>query len=319
MKLQEVLIIGGSGFVGKALANRLAARGIRVRIPTRRREAARELLLLPTANVIEADVFDDATLASLVRGVDAVVNLVGVLHSPPGESYGPAFKRAHVELPERIVAECRKQGVKRIAHVSALGAAADAPSEYLRSKAAGEAAIRAGAPQVEWTIVRPSVIFGPGDKFLNLFADLLKFVPLLPLGGAKARFQPVFVEDVAELLACSLEWTEAVGQTWDAAGPKVYTLAQLVEYAGEVSEHRGVVIPLPGALAMLQARLLELLPSPPMSRDNLRSMQVDSVAAGAPLPFGATPTPLEAVAPLYLSPQRRRASFFGSAQRRREV
>lgn len=319
MKLEEVLIVGGSGFVGTSLANRLAERGIRVRIPTRRRSRSAHLLLLPNANVIEADIHDDATLDRLVAGVDAVVNLVGVLHSKSGKPYGPDFARAHVQLPERLVSACRKHHVGRIVHVSALGAAVDAPSEYLRSKAAGEAAIRAAAPELSWTIVRPSVIFGPGDRFLNMFAQLLKYVPVLPMGGSRARLQPVFVEDVAELLAGALEWSEAAGQTWDAAGPKVYTLAQLVEYAGELSDHRGLVFPLPGPIAMVQAALMELLPDPPLSRDNLRSLTVDNVASGAPLPFGASPTPLETVAPLYLAPQRRRASFFGDAQRGREV
>ena len=179
-------------------------------------------------------------------------------------------------------------------------------------------AIRAGGRKLAWTIVRPSVIFGPGDHFLNLFAGLLRFMPLLPIGGAKARLQPVYVEDVAELLASCLDWPEAAGQTWDAAGPRVYTLGQLVEYVGEVSDHRGLVIPLPGPVAMLQAAVMERLPNSPLSRDNLRSLQKDCVVEGEPLPFGSEPTPLEAIAPLYLSPQRRRASFFGSAQHGRE-
>ncbi len=319
MQAKDVLVVGGSGFVGTSLANRLAERGLRARIPTRRRSRAGHLLPLPTVDVIEADIHDDAALERLMSGVGAVVNLVGVLHSRPGKPYGPDFARAHVELPRRLVAAARRHGIGRIVHVGALGASDDAPSEYLRSKAAGEAEIRAAAPDVGWTILRPSVIFGPGDHFLNLFAGLLKYMPLLPMGGAKSRLQPVYVEDVAELLACSLEWPEALGQTWDVAGPKVYTLQQLVEYAGEVSDHRGLVIPLPGPLAMLQAALLERLPNSPLSRDNLRSLTRDSVVDGAPLPFGAEPTPLEAIAPLYLSPQRRRASFFGASRHGREI
>ena len=318
MKLEQVLVLGGSGFVGTSLANRLADRGLRVRIPTRRRARAGHLLPLPTVDVIEADVHDDATLERLLDGVDAVVNLVAVLHSPSGKPYGPAFEKAHVALPRRLVAACARQGVRRLVHVSALGAAEDGPSEYLRSKAAGEAAIRAAGRGLEWTIVRPSVIFGPGDRFLNMFAGLLRFIPLLPIGGAGSRLQPVYVEDVAELLAASLNMPEAVGQTWDAAGPRVYTLEQLVEYVGEVSGHRGLVIPLPGPLAMIQAAVMERLQNSPLSHDNLSSLQKDSVVQGDPLPFGAAPTPLEAIAPLYLSAQRRRASFFGAAQHGRE-
>ncbi len=319
MKLEEVLIVGGSGFVGTSLANKLADRGIRVRIPTRRRSRAGHLLLLPNANVVEADIHDDAALDALVAGVDAVVNLVGILHSREGKPYGADFEQTHVRLPQRLVAACRKHGVAHIVHVSALGASAEAPSGYLRSKAAGEAAIRAGAPDVAWTIIRPSVIFGPGDRFLNQFAGLLKFFPVLPVGGASARLQPVFVEDVSELLATALTWPEAIGQTWDAAGPKIYTLEQLIEYVGEVSDHRGLVMPLPGPVAMVQAAVLEKLPNSPLSRDNLRSLQVDNVVDGPPLPFDAAPTPLETIAPLYLSPTRRKAEFFGLAARKREV
>ena len=319
MKYKNVLILGGSGFVGRSVANRLAAQGVQLCIPTRKRARVSHLLLLPTADVVEADIGDEATLDELVSRADAVVNLVGVLHSRSGEPYGEDFRQAHVDLPKRLIAACRKHGVKRVVHVSALGAAQDAPSAYQRSKAAGEAAIRAGGPEVEWTILRPSVIFGPGDNFLNQFARLLKVVPVLPVGGAKCRFQPVYVEDVAELVACSLEWQEAVGQTWDAAGPRVYTLEELIEYAGKASGSPALAIPLPRPLAMVQARLLEFLPQPPMSRDNLRSMEVDNVAAGEPLPFGAQPTPLENIAPLYLAPLRRRAQFFGTGGRRREV
>ena len=303
----KILIIGGSGFVGTAVAGRLARDGVRLVVPTRRRERARHLLPLPTADVIEADVFDPDTLDRLMEGVDAVVSLVGVLHSRPGSPWGPDFARAHVDLPTRLVAAARRAGVRRIVHVSALGAAADGPSEYQRSKAAGETAIRAASPQVEWTILRPSVIFGPGDSFLNLFAGLLKRFPLLPLGGARARFQPVYVGDVADVIAEALVRPDAAGQTFELAGPQVYSLRQLVEYVGDLSGHRRPVIPLPEGLAMLQAGVLECLPGPLMSRDNVRSMRADNVAHGAPQPWGRTPTSLEAAAPAWLGEASRRA------------
>ena len=266
MSIRKVLIIGGSGFVGTAVAARLARDGIALLIPTRRRDRVRHLLSLPTVELVEADVFEPATLERLMTGVDAVVSLVGVLHSRSGTPYGADFARAHVDLPTRIVAAARKAGVTRIVHISALGADASGPSEYQRSKAAGEAAIRAASPDVGWTILRPSVIFGAGDSFLNLFAGLLKTFPLLPLGGAGARFQPVYVEDVANIVAEALTRPDALGQTYDVAGPRQYTLKELVKYVGEVTGHPRPVIPLPEGLAVLQARVLECLPGPLMSR-----------------------------------------------------
>lgn len=307
--VRTVLVVGGSGFVGTAVASRLVQQGLRVVVPTRRLERARHLLTLPTAEVVEADVYDPATLVRLMRGVDAVVSLVGVLHSRSGQPYGPDFARAHVDLPTRLVAAAREAGVGRIVHISALGARADGPSEYQRSKAAGEAAIRAGSPEVAWTILRPSVIFGPGDSFLNLFASLLKRFPVMPLGGATARFQPVYVEDVAAVVAESLQRVDACGQTFDLAGPQEYTLRELVEYVGDLTGFRRPVLPLPEGLAMLQAGFLELLPVKLMSRDNVRSMRAPNVAEGPPQPWGREPTPLEAVAPGYLGKANKRCRY----------
>ncbi|MBN8282846.1 complex I NDUFA9 subunit family protein [Zoogloea sp.] len=307
--IRNVLVIGGSGFVGSAIAERLTATGIRIVVPTRRRERARHLLLLPTAEVVEADIFDPTTLAGLMTGVDAVVNLVGVLHSRPGSPYGPDFARAHVDLPKRLVAAARQAGVQRIVHISALGASADGPSEYQRSKAAGAAEIRAAEPDVAWTILRPSVIFGPGDSFLNLFAGLLRRFPVLPLGGAGARFQPVYVEDVAEVVVEALQRSDAPGQTFDMAGPTQYSLQDLVEYVGELIGCPRPVIPLPEGLAMLQAGLLEMLPGPLMSRDNVRSMRAPNVSAGPAQPWSRVPTPLEVIAPMYLGKANKRCRY----------
>ena len=316
MNPKRVVIVGGSGFIGSAIANRLCEAGVKVLIPTRRRSRAGHVLLLPNAEVVEGNVHDVAVLARLFEGADAVVNTVGVLHSRPGKPYGPDFARAHVELPQKIVAACRTAHVPKLIHISALGAYSDGPSEYQRSKAAGEAAIRAGAPDVAWTILRPSVIFGPGDSFLNLFAGLLEAFPLMPLGGAGARFQPVYVGDVAEVVAESLARADATGQVFEMAGPGVYTLKQLVEYVGQVSGHRRPVIPLPEGLAMLQAAALECLPGPLMSRDNVRSMRVDNVASGAPQPWGRRPTPLEAIAPTWLGEANKRARLAANMLRR---
>ncbi|MBR0566456.1 complex I NDUFA9 subunit family protein [Azoarcus sp. L1K30] len=303
MSPQRVVLIGGAGFIGSAIANRLAEAGISVLIPTRRRSRAGQVLLLPNVEVIETDCHDESVLNELFEDADAVVNLVGILHSRSGSPYGPDFARAHVELPTRIVAACKASGVGQLIHVSALGADAAAPSEYQRSKAAGEQAVRAATPEVAWTILRPSVVFGRDDGFLNLFARLAGVLPIIPLGGASARFQPVYVEDVAEVVwHCLNDSAAARDQTFELAGPTVYTLRQLVEYVSALVGHPRPVIPLPEGLAMLQAGLMELAPRPLMSRDNVRSMRADNIATAAPLPFGLRPTAIEAVVPGWLGP-----------------
>ena len=310
MNPKRVVIVGGSGFIGSAIANRLCEAGVTVLIPTRRRSRAGHVLLLPNAEVVEADVHDPAALARLFEDADAVINTVGVLHSRPGTPFGPDFARAHVELPQKIVTACRTAGVARLVHISALGADANGPSEYQRSKAAGEHAIEAAGPDIAWTILRPSVVFGRGDSFLNLFADLARMFPVLPLTGASCRFQPVYVEDVAEAVYQSLTRPDAAGQTFELAGPTVYTLRQLVEYVSALVGKPRPVLGLPEGIGMVQARLMELAPQPLMSRDNVRSMRVDNVASAEPQPFGLTPTALDAVAPAWLGTAGPRAFYY---------
>jgi len=301
--VRNLLIIGGTGFLGTAivgeLARRVATADSCFTLPTRRRERARHLLVLPTATVVEADVHDPATLARLMVGQDAVISLVGILKGGEGEPYGKGFARAHVELPQKIAAAARAAGVRRVLHVSALKAAADAPSGYLRSKAAGEAALREAG--LDLTLFRPSVIFGAGDSFLTLFAQLAKIAPFFPLAGAAARFQPVWVGDVAAAVADSLLRSESIGAAYDLCGPKQYSLRELVAYAAEVSGHPRAVVGLPDAIAWLQAWAMEFIPNGPMTRDNIRSMRVASVCdSGCALPFGRIATPLELIAPTYL-------------------
>ena len=308
MKIQNVLVIGGSGFVGRHVVRRLAERGIDVTVPSRRRERARDLIVLPTVNVVTADVHNTAALASLMRDQDAIINLVGILQGGRGTPYGRGFAQAHVELPRKIVATARQLGVKRLLHLSALKAAADAPSGYLRSKAAGEAAILAAQPELAVTLFRPSVIFGDGDAFLTLFADLQKIFPLVPLGCPDAQFQPVWVGDVAASIVDSLENTACVGKTYNLCGPKTYRLRELVALAGRYSGHRRPIIGLPDALARLQALAMEFVPGIPLSRDSHDSMQVANTCdAGCTLPFGIVPTALESIAPFYLAQNRKLA------------
>ncbi len=304
MRHESILLIGGSGFIGTHIAARLAADGRRVIVPTRRFTRAKHLLVLPTVQIVEADVFDEAALGGLLSQVDTVINLIGVLHSRPGRPWGPAFEHAHVALPRLLARACARHGVKRVLQMSALGASADGPSMYLRSKAAGEQSLLE-AEGLQVTAFRPSVVFGPEDQFLNLFAKLQAFAPLMAVGGADATFQPVYVGDVAQAFVDALDKADTFGKVYELVGPHVYTLRQLVQLAGKYSGHPRPVIGLPDAIARVQAFMLELLPGPTlMSRDNLDSMKTDNVASGRfPLPAQWKPTPIEAVAPDYLQPQ----------------
>lgn len=310
--MARILVTGGSGFLGSHLVNRLVAEGHAVTVPTRRRDHAKHLIVLPSIDVLQADIHDDATLARLVAGSDAVVNLVGVLHSPSGAPYGPAFARAHVELPRRLIEACAKAGVRRLVHVSAIGADSGAPSEYLRSKADGEAALLAARDRIDATVFRPSVMFGPGDRFMNLFASLQRWTPVLFLACPEARFQPVYVGDVVECMARALgdpdTARKSAHRNYDLCGPQQFSLRQLAAYAGRVSGHRRPIIGLGASLSMLQAAALECLPLKLMSRDNVRSMQVPSVC-DCEFPFGITPAALEAIAPTYLAQSFPRARY----------
>ena len=283
----------------------VVARGVRVTVPTRRRARARPLILLPTIDVVECDVHDASTLDRLIRDHDAVINLVGVLHGSHGTPYGRQFAQAHVELPERIVAACRRFGVGRILHMSALGSDSKGPSMYQRSKGDGDAHVKAS--NLDWTILQPSVVFGPEDNFLNLFATLAKFFPVLPIGGATARFQPVWVGDVADAFVNALDTRATFQRVYELGGPHIYQLRDLVAFAAAASGHPRPVIALPPSLARLQAMLVELMPGEPlMSRDNLDSMKVDNVTSQQPFvpapELGIRMTPMEAEAPAYLSP-----------------
>ena len=275
MRPHRIVVLGGTGFVGRSVCAQLAAADAEVRIvvPTRRRAAARALGPLPNVDVIEADVHDPAALAALLAGADALVNLVAILHGSEA-----AFDHVHVALPRKLAQACAEAGVRRVVHVSALGVAPDAPSAYLRSKARGEQVWRDSGLAV--TLIRPSVIFGAEDRFTNLFADLAAIAPVLPLGGAGARFQPVWVEDVAAAVVRSLADPATIGQVIEAAGPQVLTLADIVQAVARGQGQARAVLPLPRPLAMAQAALLERLPGPLMSRDNVRSMDVPNIASG---------------------------------------
>ncbi|AMC36555.1 complex I NDUFA9 subunit family protein [Janthinobacterium sp. B9-8] len=294
--MSKILLIGGSGFIGQQLAAKLTKAGHEVTLPTRHRENKRaDLLLLPYLNLISADINDDAALTRLIAGQDVVINLVGILQGNEA-----SFKKAHVTLTERIIAACTAQDVNRYLHMSALGADIHGPSMYQRSK--GEAEARVKASRLDWTIYRPSVVFGKEDQFLNLFASLLKIAPFVPLAGADTRFQPVWVQDVAQAFAIGVEDKSLIGKTLSLVGPTIYTLKELVAYTAQTIGVCRPIISLPNSLARVQASLMSLLPSPPLSHDNLDSLQVDNIdAAGFAPELGWQPTALEAIAPAYLA------------------
>ena len=302
--MKKVLVLGGSGFVGRHVCEKLNQQQIHVTVLTRRRENARHLQMLPLVDVIEVVSLDSGSLAAQLPGHDAVVNLIAILHGSEA-----AFEKAHVALPTALVSACQTSGVRRVVHISALGAALDSPAMYQRSKARGEAVLRESGLDV--TLLRPSVIFGAEDKFLNTFAQLQQLFPVIPLASAEARFQPVWVEDVATAVVECLIDRSTIGKTFEACGPDVFTLKQLVELAGQyagVNGGRGrPVFGLPAALARIQARLMEMAPGEPvMSRDNLDAMKIDNVASGK-LPgldaLEITPSALRAIAPSYLGAQ----------------
>lgn len=303
-RAQHVLVLGGTGFVGRHLVARLAADGHRVTVVARRREYARHLILLPTVEVVEGDPLDAATLPSLMRGATAVVNLVGILN----ESGRETFAEVHVEGARKVVDAARRAGVARLVHMSAINAGPAGPSRYLRSK--GEAEAQVTASGLASTIFRPSVIFGREDAFLNLFAALMRRLPLMALAAPDAKFQPVYVADVARCFAHALADDATIGHRYNLCGPKAYTLAALVRYVGDITRKPRIIVGLGPGLSRLQARVLELLPGTLMSRDNLASMQKDAVCDG-PFPpvFGFAPTPLELAAPQWLAPQGARSRF----------
>ncbi len=309
MSVANILVLGGAGFVGRFLVPRLDAAGYSITVPTRNRERARHLILLPQTDVVQMNIKDDGDLDRLMSDKDVVINLVGILHGRLGEAndpYGPDFRAMHVQLAERVVASARRCNVRRLVQVSALGVTdndpATLPSRYLRSKAAAEKIVRESG--IDWVVFRPSVMFGPGDSFLSLFARLQRLLPVMAVPNADARFQPVYVGDVATAVLKGVRDPLMVGKTYELAGPDVFTLRELIRLAGRCAGHERPVFNLPLSLGHLQAMVMEKMPGRTlMSRDNLLSMKVDNVASSSMAPeLGIVPSPISTIAPTYLAP-----------------
>ena len=275
----DILLIGGNGFVGRVLTAQLQAKGYSVLLPTSHLAAGRELRMLPKVYLEDADVHDFDELQSLCARIEpngAVMNLVGVLHDKPAVPYGKVFKAAHVDLPKNIITAMQLHGLKRYLHMSALGADSHGPSMYQRSKGDGEAAVKAS--ELDWTIFRPSVIFGAQDQFINLFTKLAKLLPVMPLANHQAKFQPVSVDDVATAFAMALIMPQTIHQSYNLVGPTIYSMKEIVEFAARKAKTSCAIIPVPDFVGYLQALAFEFLPVPTlMSRDNIASMQLPNV------------------------------------------
>lgn len=304
MNIKKVLLLGGTGFIGASLADQLTARGYFVTVPTRLRERGKHLLILPTVDVVEADVHNAEVLLGLAKEHDAVINLIGILHGD--------FEREHAQFPKLVAETCVKANVARLIQMSALNADPHGPSVYLQSRGRGEANVLAVAkanPTLQVTMFQPSVVFGENDKFLNMFVGLVKMFPVIPLGSANAQFQPVWVEDVARAIADSLARSETFGKTYRLVGPRVYTLEQLINFVVSLTGKQRVVIGLGPSLSMLQAAVFERLPGKLITRDNVRSMSLPNIS---PDPFPAIFGPasdMEAVVTGYMREDSGRAKY----------
>jgi NADH dehydrogenase len=293
MTPSKIVLLGGTGFVGRALCQRLVADGHAVRVLSRNLAAHPDRLLAPGTELVEGDVYDPAWLREAFAGADAAINLVGILNEPRDDGRG--FHRAHVELTQAVIAACQHAGVRRLLQMSALNAGRG-QSHYLRSRGDAEAAIKASG--LDWTLFQSSVIFGPGDGLFARFGKLLKTLPVLPLARAGCRFAPVYLGDVVAAIARALGEPAAIGQTYELYGPQVFTLRELVQLTARQMGRRRLVVPLPDALGRMQGLVCDFVPGKPFSSDNYRSLLSDSVGGVDGLHrLGITPTPVAAILP----------------------
>jgi NADH dehydrogenase len=309
MKNRLVTIFGGSGFVGRHTVRALAQAGWRIKVATRNPHAGFFLRPLGTVGQIDfvkADISDPEQVAAALRGADAAVNLCGILFQK-----GQSFHAVQAQGAENIARAAAAAGVRALVQVSAIGADARSASAYAVSKAQGEAAVRAAFPSA--VILRPSIIFGPEDGFFNKFADLARYLPMLPLvGGGKTLFQPVFVGDVAAAIVKALDDPAAHGHTYELGGPMIYSFRQLMEIVLKETGRRRVLVPVPFLLASWQGVVLQLMPNPLLTLDQVRLLKTDNIVAKTALglsDLGIVPTSVEAVVPSYLWRYRAKGEF----------
>jgi uncharacterized protein YbjT (DUF2867 family) len=303
MRNRLFTIFGGTGFIGRYVVSRLADRGARLRVisrsPGTHGHHLQPLGRVDQIVVQSADLGSEAGLRRAVVAAAGVVNLIGILH----ETGRQQFAEIQGALPGRIAAAARAEGVARMVQISAIGANAGSASAYARSKAEGERRALEEFPDA--TILRPSIVIGPEDRFFNRFAALARLLPALPLiGGGQTRFQPVYVGDVAQAVVAVLEREDCRGQVYELGGPQTYTFAELMHYMLKIVGRRRLLPSVPFGLAKLQARFLELLPEPPLTRDQVELLKVDNVVSpGMPglQALGVAPTPIELIVPQYLA------------------
>jgi NADH dehydrogenase len=295
----SICILGGTGFVGSHLCTELVARGHQLKVLTRQRERHRELLVLPTLELVQADIHNETELKKQFQNSDAVISLVGILNEKGHD--GSGFHTAHVELARKVINACSASKITRLLHMSALNAHPDEKSFYLRTKGEAENYVHTfAANKISVTSFRPSVIFGAEDSFINRFAAILKIAPVLPLACANTKFAPVYVEDVVQVMANALTDKQTFGQRINLCGPKQYSLKQLVKYVASTSNLSRGVIGLPDWASKLQANILEYIPGKPFSVDNYLSLQKDSICNDTPHDNQRCTTTLESVVPDYL-------------------
>ena len=306
MRNRRTAVLGGSGFIGRYVVQRLAARGDVIAVGCRRAEGAR--FLMPQGNVgqiaaLNLEIGDEQVLPAFLAGHEALVNCVGILR----ESGPQRFDRVHHTGPARLARLAREAGIERFVHISAIGANSRSPSAYARTKAAGEAAVRDAFPTV--TILRPSVVFGPEDQFFNRFAAMAMISPVLPLiGGGETRFQPVYAGDVADAVVKCLDDPATAGRTYELGGPKIYSFRELIELLLAEIRRKRLLLDLPFGLAAFQARLMAILPNPPLTPDQVELLKRDNVVSSGAMSMaalGLTPTAVEGILPTYLDRFRR--------------
>lgn len=308
MAKHSICVLGGTGFIGTEIVGRLGGAGHDVKVLTRNPAQHRELKVLPSVRLVRADVHDESRLAREFAGCDVVINLVGILNEPGlGRGSGREFQRVHTELPQKVVRACRHAGVRRYLHMSGLRADSQhGPSHYLRTKGAAEDYLREQCADgaLEYVIFRPSVVFGPGDAFINNFAGVLKLTPgVLPLACAAAKFAPVYVGDVAAAFVGCLDRRDVVGQVYELCGPDVLTLGEIVRLTARVLGLRRFVVPLPRGASRVQAAVMDFVPGKPFSTDNFLSATLDSVCRSDGLAaLGLPRTPLRGTIEKYLRP-----------------